>query len=315
MTNIDQHFRDLWAQKTSRVSLILSHPDLDFIMAHVRYAIAQRFCADLSPEAQSVCPTYAAVMEDRHVDVCLLKPQQQTISIDQVREAIDAVMHYAHQGKGKVIVICQAECMTSSAYNCLLKTLEEPLEQVDIILAVTQSYHLPATIISRCLQVNLQDATATEVPAQDVRDLMTGGVSSLAARLGSADSEHFYAVVRCLLVRSAAEKAEHYTQVLNTASASTFLKTWWVLIYVLLNRRLATQHPRWGSVEQLLAMEPESTAVLHRINEVGLRKFYQYFKSQVLSYQVMHLNEKSLLENLYLKWVQEVLPQEDLSYE
>lgn len=72
--------------------------------------------------------------------------------VDEVREIRENVKFMPVSGKYKVYIIDEVHMLTDSAFNALLKTLEEPPAHVVFILATTEVHKLPATILSRCLR-------------------------------------------------------------------------------------------------------------------------------------------------------------------
>lgn len=70
--------------------------------------------------------------------------------IDQIRELKERIAYQPTQGRLKVYIIDEVHMLTTEAFNALLKTLEEPPKHAIFILATTESYKLPATIVSRC---------------------------------------------------------------------------------------------------------------------------------------------------------------------
>lgn len=76
------------------------------------------------------------------------------ITVDQVRALNDQVSRTAHQGGYKVILIEEVESLNRSAFNALLKTLEEPPSKTVMILTSHHPHQLPATLISRCRQMS-----------------------------------------------------------------------------------------------------------------------------------------------------------------
>jgi len=85
------------------------------------------------------------------------------ISIDQIRDVQHSANLPPFEGKYKVFIIDGAELMSSEAANCLLKTLEEPIDRVIFILLTTNEQLLPATVVSRCQRVELPPLAASEV--------------------------------------------------------------------------------------------------------------------------------------------------------
>jgi len=108
------------------------------------------------------CPSCRKIDKNIHPDVHLIdfawqaglleeKPEQQTqIKIDVIREIQREISLKRFEGNYKVFIIDQAEKMSRSAMNCLLKTLEEPPENSLLILVTTSQDMLTQTIISRC---------------------------------------------------------------------------------------------------------------------------------------------------------------------
>jgi DNA polymerase-3 subunit delta' len=89
---------------------------------------------------------------DRHPDLHWLYPEEdkETISVDQVRDVIEAFTLTAHRGGAKIAIVEPAEALTIAAANALLKTLEEPTAGSYLLLLSHQPGRLPATIRSRC---------------------------------------------------------------------------------------------------------------------------------------------------------------------
>lgn len=77
-------------------------------------------------------------------------------SVDQIRELTDKIGFSPTIGKYKVYIIDEVHMLTKSAYNALLKTLEEPPSHAIFILATTEVHQIPATILSRCLRFDFR---------------------------------------------------------------------------------------------------------------------------------------------------------------
>ncbi len=87
------------------------------------------------------------------------------ISIDQIRQIQHSANLPPFEGKCRVFIIDGAELLSTEAANCLLKTLEEPMDKVVFILLTTNELLLPATVISRCQRVELLPLAITEIEA------------------------------------------------------------------------------------------------------------------------------------------------------
>ncbi len=83
--------------------------------------------------------------------------------IDDIRDLKEKVNLAPSRGKYKVYIIDEVHMLTPEAFNALLKTLEEPPEKVIFILCTTNPEKLPETILSRCVRINFNRATAEEV--------------------------------------------------------------------------------------------------------------------------------------------------------
>jgi len=76
--------------------------------------------------------------------------------VDGIREIIDSVMYSPNNARFKVYIIDEVHMLSNAAFNALLKTLEEPPQNVKFIFATTEIKKIPATIISRCQKFDLQ---------------------------------------------------------------------------------------------------------------------------------------------------------------
>ncbi|ELL44710.1 DNA polymerase III subunit gamma/tau [Spiroplasma melliferum] len=83
--------------------------------------------------------------------------------VDEIREIRNNVQLLPTMTKYKVYIIDEIHMLTNSAFNALLKTLEEPPQHVVFILATTESHKIPATIISRCQQYNFRKISKVEL--------------------------------------------------------------------------------------------------------------------------------------------------------
>jgi DNA polymerase-3 subunit gamma/tau len=84
-------------------------------------------------------------------------------SVDDVRELRDKVSFRPSEGRYKVYIIDEVHMLTGSAFNALLKTLEEPPPHARFILATTEPHKIPATVISRCQRFDFRRIPAPEI--------------------------------------------------------------------------------------------------------------------------------------------------------
>lgn len=102
-----------------------------------------------------VCGSCKEVDQGRFIDLLEIDAASNT-GVDDVRVVIDNAQYAPVRGRYKVYLIDEVHMLSKSAFNALLKTLEEPPPQVKFILATTDPQKLLATILSRCLQFNLK---------------------------------------------------------------------------------------------------------------------------------------------------------------
>ena len=111
-----------------------------------------------------VCGSCKEVDQGRFVDLLEIDAASNT-GVDDVRVVIDNAQYAPVRGRYKVYLIDEVHMLSKSAFNALLKTLEEPPPRVKFILATTDPQKLLATILSRCLQFNLK-----RLPISVIRD-------------------------------------------------------------------------------------------------------------------------------------------------
>lgn len=83
--------------------------------------------------------------------------------VDEIRELREQVKYPPVTGRYKVYIIDEVHMLTPSAFNALLKTLEEPPKYVVFILATTESHKIPATILSRCMRFDFKLVSTDEI--------------------------------------------------------------------------------------------------------------------------------------------------------
>ncbi len=83
--------------------------------------------------------------------------------VDEVRDLRETVRYSPTHGRFKLIIIDEVHMLSNSAFNALLKTLEEPPEHVKFFFATTEPHKIPATIISRCQRFDLRRIPESEI--------------------------------------------------------------------------------------------------------------------------------------------------------
>jgi len=109
-----------------------------------------------------ICSNCLEIAQGTSVDVMEIDGASNT-SVDDVREIRENVKFAAFRGKYRVYIIDEVHMLSNSAFNALLKTLEEPPPHVVFIFATTEIHKIPATILSRCQHYNFRRIARTEI--------------------------------------------------------------------------------------------------------------------------------------------------------
>jgi len=132
------------------------------------------------------CGTCSACQEidsGRFVDLLEVDAATNT-RVDEMRQLLENAVYAPTRGRFKVYVIDEVHMLSNSAFNAMLKTLEEPPEHVKFILATTDPQKIPVTVLSRCLQFNLKQMPAGSISGHLAHILQAEGVSFDAPALG-----------------------------------------------------------------------------------------------------------------------------------
>ena len=121
------------------------------------------------------CPACTQIDAGRYVDLLEIDAASNT-GIDNIREVLENAQYAPTAGKYKVYIIDEVHMLSKSAFNAMLKTLEEPPEHVKFILATTDPHKVPITVLSRCLQFVLRNMTAQQAAAHLEHVLTAEGI-------------------------------------------------------------------------------------------------------------------------------------------
>jgi DNA polymerase-3 subunit gamma/tau len=124
-------------------------------------------CLDDDPSNRPCnhCANCLAVNEGRFLDLIEIDAASNT-SVEDIRELRDRVGFSPSQGRFKVYIIDEVHMLSTSAFNALLKTLEEPPSHVIFILATTEIHKIPATVLSRCQRHEFRRIPLAEIIAK-----------------------------------------------------------------------------------------------------------------------------------------------------
>ncbi len=154
-------------------------------------------------EPCGVCEHCTAIMEGRHVDVMEMDAASRT-GVNDIREIIDSVRYRAASARYKIYIIDEVHMLSTSAFNALLKTLEEPPAHVKFIFATTEIRKVPVTVLSRCQRFDLR-----RIEPED----MIGLLRKIATAEGAEIAEDALA----LITRAAEGSARDATSLLDQA--------------------------------------------------------------------------------------------------
>ncbi len=113
-------------------------------------------------QSDNACSNCLAIAASRHQDVIEIDAASKT-GVDDVRAIIDSVLYAPAIGRYKVYIIDEVHMLSNSAFNALLKTLEEPPAHVKFIFATTEIRKVPITVLSRCQRFDLRRLNAEEL--------------------------------------------------------------------------------------------------------------------------------------------------------
>ncbi|MBY8977464.1 DNA polymerase III subunit gamma/tau [Rhodobacteraceae bacterium NNCM2] len=123
-----------------------------------------------------VCEACVSIADGRNVDVIEMDAASNT-GVGDVREIIDSVRYRAAAARYKVYIIDEVHMLSTSAFNALLKTLEEPPPHVKFIFATTEIRKVPVTVLSRCQRFDLRRIEP---------EVMMEHLASIAAKEGAS---------------------------------------------------------------------------------------------------------------------------------
>ncbi|NBD29559.1 MAG: DNA polymerase III subunit gamma/tau [Alphaproteobacteria bacterium] len=149
------------------------------------------------------CEHCAAIMEGRHVDVMEMDAASRT-GVGDIREIIESVHYRAASARYKIYIIDEVHMLSTSAFNALLKTLEEPPAHVKFIFATTEVRKVPVTVLSRCQRF-------------DLRRIEPEDQIALLRRIADAEGADITDDALALITRAAEGSARDATSLLDQA--------------------------------------------------------------------------------------------------
>ncbi len=130
-----------------------------------------------------ICSACQEIDSGRFVDLLEVDAATNT-KVDEMRQLLENAVYAPTRGRFKVYVIDEVHMLSNSAFNAMLKTLEEPPEHVKFILATTDPQKIPVTVLSRCLQFNLKQMPAGSISGHLAHILQAEGIPFDTPALG-----------------------------------------------------------------------------------------------------------------------------------
>lgn len=266
----------------------------------------------VTDEPCGVCAHCTDIDAGRFVDLLEVDAASRT-KVDDTREILDNVMYSPARGRFKVYLIDEVHMLSTSSFNALLKTLEEPPAHVKFLLATTDPQKLPVTVLSRCLQFNLKRLTieqiseqirkiiaSEKIPADDesVRLLAQGADGSMrdglslldqalafgagalnaadiASMLGSIDRDRIDALLRAIANDDASAAIRLAREAVDLgADCARLLDDLAAALHQLALRQMVPELAERDSGAGQLTLSPEATQLYYQIASNGRRDVY-----------------------------------------
>ena len=197
-----------------------------------------------------VCENCRAIAAGQHIDVIEIDAASHT-GVDNMREILDSVQYRPTNGRYKIYIIDEVHMLSISAFNALLKTLEEPPAHVVFILATTDIRKVPVTILSRCQRFDL-----VRVPVETLKKHFAQIAENEKIELSDAANE--------LLARAADGSVRDGLSLLDQAIAQTGGHVDETAVLNMLKR--ADRGVVMGMMETILS--GDTAAALERVDEI-----------------------------------------------
>ena len=126
---------------------------------------------DSGMDACGTCPTCCRIARGTYPDVLVIRPDENgAILIDEIRQAVGQAMYRPFEGRRRVIIIDEADCLVPQAQNALLKTLEEPPNSTQFVIVTARPDTLFPTVRSRCQRLSFGQLRTSDVSEVLTRD-------------------------------------------------------------------------------------------------------------------------------------------------
>ncbi len=170
-----------------------------------------------------VCPQCQSISEGRNIDVLELDAASNT-QVDKMREILAGVPYRPSETRYKVYIFDEVHMLSNSAFNAVLKTLEEPPAHVKFIFATTDIQKVPVTVLSRCQRFDLRRIEPDQMHqflkkiSESENCALTDDAVSLIARAAEGSARDALSLLdRAIVMGDGETTAEHVRQMLGLA--------------------------------------------------------------------------------------------------
>lgn len=246
-------------------------------------------CQNSKVEPCESCASCLKLQSDNHPDIMLLKPESGSLKNQQVEEFQKFVTIKPYESNHKVILIEDADTMTVSAQNRILKVLEEPPAYVVIVMMTTNINRMLPTIRSRCLGMNFQPVPSEKIAsfivdnynidmprAQVIANFSKGSFDSAIKMLESEAFSEDRTLIENMfdaLIRNKRLKLFDYVSILEKNKEKTLelleLLTFWIRDLILLSE---------GSAQQLIVNQDKLEILKSHVEDMSIVQLYRSFK-------------------------------------
>ena len=175
------------------------------------------------------CNVCKALADNNNVDIMEIDAASNN-RVDEIRDIREKVKFLPINGKYKVYIIDEVHMLTESAFNALLKTLEEPPKHIVFILATTEVHKLPATIISRCMRFDFH-LISDDILINQLKDIFNKenikceeGAYRLIAKAAQGSDRDMLSIADCMVAYSGGNiTTEQVMKILGNTNHETYL--------------------------------------------------------------------------------------------
>jgi DNA polymerase III subunit delta' len=267
--------------------------------------------ASQNHKACGTCPACRKISEGVHLDVQLIIADNHYIKIEQIRESLQrGAIFQPLEGKTKVFILDPADSMTIEAANSILKILEEPPQNLVIVLITNQPFALLETIRSRCQEVRFQPVAKDELTSwlqmrlgcleneAATLAMLSGGRPAEALRLADQDQKELRCQVLELVLqpkpRAWLAKAKVFENLhIDLQEIMAFLLGWYRDLLVLANNGDTELIINRDRLADLQATMPTQTREAWAMKYRAVLKAGEQIKKNI--------NAQLLMENMFLQ--------------